>query len=122
MCNLQCAGYCSQLRRLSRWWWRCAAVSQVSLPSIHLSPKLHLPRIAPSNAGAGVEVEGDGDEGGGDGEEMRDDKEMVGQGLPTRMVAKVFTELTMLSHTRWTRKMTTVMTKSDIEEQEKNIQ
>ena len=47
---------------------------------------------------------------------------MVGHGLQTRMVAKVFTELTMLSHTRWTRKMTTVMTKSDIEEQEKNIQ
>ena len=47
---------------------------------------------------------------------------MVGQGLQTRMVAKVVTELTMLSHTRWTRKMTTVMTKSDIEEQEKNIQ
>ena len=118
MCNLQCAGYCSQLRRLSRWWWRCAAVSQVSLPSIHLSPKLHLPRIAPSDV-RGVEVEGDGDEGGGDGEEMR---EMVGHGLQTRMVAKVFTELTMHSHTRWTRKMTTVMTKSDIEEQEKNIQ
>ena len=46
---------------------------------------------------------------------------MVGHGLPIRMVAKVFTELTMHSHTRWTRKMTTVMTKSDIEEQEKNI-
>ena len=54
--------------------------------------------------------------------EMRDDREMVGHGLPTRMVAKVFTELTMHSHTRWTRKMTTVMTKSDIEEQEKSIQ
>ena len=42
-----------------RWWWLWCAVSQVSPPHIHLSPKLHLPHIAPSAAPggeAGVQV------------------------------------------------------------------
>ena len=82
MCNLQCA-YCSGMVR-RRWWWLWCAVSQVSPPHIHLSPKLHLPHIAPSAApggeargagGEGVEPGGDGEHAGAEDEDNSDDKE-----------------------------------------------